>query len=341
MSTPRITAVARNLVAVTTLAASSGCSVVESPADADALTAPATGALAACVVAAPEGVVALRATSRGLVLATAAGDGATLRVQRTRGTACALEQVGAPIAAGVPGNADTLLDADDADNVYLFPAEAADEGVISTMLPDEYPGSMLARVDAEGRVEKLLAAGRGIWDFGVSPAGDAVWQSACGPSGLFTITEDGAIPSMTPPDTLWEQSSAVLTDAATFWSVGVRTCDPTEDLSLDCGFALVRATPGGSEEVGSTLADHGDGVERATLTRCGAGVCGVFARAVTIWDATGSVERTITLADAGALASERIAIASGNRSGVYLLLEGDAGTRVVFVPREVAIDHGR
>jgi hypothetical protein len=136
---------------------------------------------------------------------------------------------------------------------------------------------------------------------------------------------------MTPPPTLWQQMPSVLTDDRTFWSVGYRTCDPSSALTDACGFALVRATPEGNEEVGATVIDFGAGFEQGSLSRCGSSVCGVFTSAVVVWDRDGNILEEISRQDIAALPSERIAMASGNHRGVYVLLQTEATVRVVFV----------
>ena len=78
--------------------------------------------------------------------------------------------------------------------------------------------------------------------------------------------------------------------------------------------------------------DFGDGHEQAVLARCGARVCGVFTGAVVLWDADGDLTQTVFLDDLGAEPGERILEASGNREGLYFLLEGPSGTRVMYLP---------
>lgn len=282
-----------------------------------------------CVVAAPAGVASIVASAGGLVFAVASaeGDQSPLLLLRAHGEGCDLVADDGPAIA-----AEALLDVDDLGNIYVFPAEAQSSTAISTMLPGEHTGSMVAKVDAGNHVSKLLPANRGIWSFGVSPEGDALWVTACGPSGIFAITGDETSASMTAPETLWEQLPSVLTDERTFWSVGYRTCDYSVPLTPACGHALVRTTPAGSEEVASTIVDLGHGFQQATLSRCGSRVCGLFASGLIVWDAEGEVLRTITPADALALPGERIAQVSGNDHGVYVLLRGERDARVVFVP---------
>lgn len=281
---------------------------------------PAPQALTTCLVDAPEGVVELAATPQGLVLASTAGD--LLRVQRMHGTGCDLVVHGDAVAAHA------LLDVDARERLYVFPV-ALSRIASPSMPPGETDEGMVALIDEGGESTKLLPGGRGIWSFGVSPSGDALWVSACGPTGIFAT--DGMTEAMTPPATLWEQMPSVLTDERTFWSIGPLTCDPTQPLGADCGYELVRTTPEGSVELGSTLVDHGDGLVYAELERCGSNVCGVYPRAVTVWNDSGTEERTITLADVGATEVERFASATGNAAGIYVLLTGDVESRVVFV----------
>jgi hypothetical protein len=279
-----------------------------------------------CLVDAPAGTESLLARAGGVVFAVATGDpgGPPLLLHRAAGDACDLVLDGEPIAAS------DLLDVDDRGAVYMFPADAGETAAVSTMLPDESPESMVVRVDPDDRVTRLLSAGRGIWSFGVSPAGAALWVTACGPTGIFAA--DGVTPAMTPPDTLWQQHPSVLTDDRTFWSVGHRVCPPGDPLTAACGFALVRTTPAGSADVATTLVDTSAGLEQATLTRCGPRVCGQLTDGVLVWDPDGRPLRTLSLADARALPGERLAQATGTADGVYLLLTGDRDPRVAFVP---------
>jgi hypothetical protein len=279
----------------------------------------------ACEVEASEGVTAIRASEHGVAFAAASDDG--LRVWRLQGSGCALSPDGTqPVAASA------LLDLDDAGNLYVFPAPSAEAGVVSTWLEDGGADGVVERVDTSGHVAPVVHAGRGIWAFGVAPAGDSFWVSACGTTGIFTGHEPDLTPALTPPDTLWGSMPSVLTEAHTLWSVGYRTCSPPETASPSCGFALTRTTPEGSEEVGTTQMDFGAGYQQAVLARCGARVCGVFPGAVVLWDAGGELTRTVLLGDLGAEPGAQILQATGNREGLYLLLEGPSGKRVMYLP---------
>lgn len=294
----------------------------------DASVAPRTpnrGPLSVCTVNIPNDVTALFAFEDGIAFSHGA------LVHRLRGAGCALTLVGAAVSA------EQLLDVDDHGALYVFPADAGGPRTISTMLDGEYPQSMVARVSFDNEVIKLLPAGRGIWAFGVSPAGDALWSDACGPTGIFDVTEQGvsASTAMNEPATLW----GVLTDARTFWSVGPRTCDPTtqtaDALTDQCRSALVRTTPDGDEEIGATVVDLGAGFEQAALQRCAGDVCGVFSSGVIVWDRAGAVVSTFTRDDIGAAVDEQIAAATANGHGVYVTLHGKRGSRrVVFVANE-------
>lgn len=283
--------------------------------------------LTTCVVATPEGVIGMAAHRDGVVFikpSTANGN-PSVRAERSLGIGCELTaQPSAPVAL------ESLLDVDDRGNLYGFPAEGQ-VGEVSTMLPDEYPGSMVAKVDAAGKVTKLVAAGRGIWSFGVSPEGGSMWMTACGPTGVLSTAD--ATQTMPPPETLWAQYPSVLTNDATFWSLGYGTCNRGEARTPDCGFPLVRTTLEGSQEVAATIVDFGAGYEESMLARCGTDVCGVFKSAVIVWDDAGKPIRTILLSEI-ASPSESIAQVSGNQHGVYVLLEGAAGARIVFVPAQ-------
>jgi hypothetical protein len=304
----------RDLFLALSAAAASACTLA--PGDPQ----PVAQALTTCVVP-TSGVVELKASARGLVVAS--GSGTDVAVQRLEGTGCDLA------ASGPLMVAESLLDVDDLGNLYVFPSDQAGRCLRSTMPAGERRG-IVAVVGENEAPRKLLDAGRGIWTFGVSPSGDALWVTACGPNGIFAIGADGVTEAMAAPDTLWEQRPAVLTDARTFWSVGDVACSRTEPLA-SCGLSLVRATPEGSEPFGSIVADHGDGPVEAELARCGSSVCGVYPRAVTVWNEWGAEELTITLEDVGATEVERFAAATGNDAGIYVLLTGGLDSRVVFV----------
>lgn len=283
--------------------------------------AAAAAPLTTCVVEVPGEVTGVTANRDGVAFVRAR-EGKVL-VERAQGVGCALSrEAAAPIAL------ESLLDLDDLGNVYGFSAEGG-LGELSTMLPDGYPGSAVVKVDVEGKVTKLLEAGRGIWSFGVSPEGGTLWVTACGPTGVFAM--DAVTPAMPLPETLWQQYPSVLTANGTFWSVGYRTCEWNEAMSPSCGFALVRSTAAGSRELGTTIADFGAGYEQATLARCGSAVCGMFPSAVIAWDDEGRAIRTILRSEI-ASDSERIVQVSGNQHGVYVVLERETARRIVFVP---------
>lgn len=318
------------VVAVLAALSSAGCAA---PGGGDETGAgagePGNGALAgACIVAAPEGVVSLAASDRGVVFAVGAG-GPDLVVQRTHGEGCDLATDGeVPIAAAA------LLDVDDLGNVFVFPARADGRGIVSTMLPEfpEIRSGVVVKVDAAGGVSERVSAWRGIWSFAVSPEGGTFQVTACGPTGIFAMAGSGLHVSIPPPQTLWEQMPCALSNDRTLWSVGFRTCGVSEAITPACGYALVRTTPEGSQEVGTTVVDFGAGFEQGTLARCGANVCGLFTSGVVIWDAEGKVLRTLVPGDVSARPDERIAQVSGNHYGIYLLLQNEGGARVVFVP---------
>ncbi len=303
----------------------------DADADDDTDDASASEPRSRCVVTTPGEVVAIAASDAGVAIAVVEGtDGdEPLVIHRAHGADCALAWDDAPLAAAA------LLDFDDDGDVYLFPAETRDADVLSTLLPEFFAGldSTIARVDTDDAIAEVVSAGRGIWSFGVSPSGDALWMTACGPTGIFTLDDDELTPTMPPPSTLWQQQPSVLTDDETFWSIGTGTCG-TAPSSPACGFALVRTTATGSTEVGPTILDVGAGLEAARLARCGASVCGVLSRAIVRWDDDGHIERTISASDLGARTAERVLQVAGNHHGVYALLGDDAGTRVLFVPDE-------
>ncbi len=277
----------------------------------------------ACTVDLPTDVIGLRANDDGVVYSVGTG-GDGVVIQRAVGVGCALQETPARIAAR------ELLDLDNHGNLYVFPAPGT-RTAASTMLPDTPFGDVVTRVGTDGSLVNVVSAGRGIWDFSVAPDGDALWMTACGPTGVFDLADDGTMTvAETPlPESLWAQMSSVLTDAHTFWSVGFRTGDGCDD-AMGCGYALVRADAAGGVDVGSTVMDLGDGVEHATLLRCGRRVCGITGSAVVAWDDDGAIATTV-LSSSIARPGESIVGVTGNRHGLYIQLVGDGGTRIVFV----------
>ena len=284
-------------------------------------------ALTTCEVPGSSAVVRLAATRDGVVFAVAGSEGKGIELERHAGLGCDLHRDRSPqVAVGA------LLDADDHGNLYAFPRASSAPGVVSTLLEKGSAEGMVVKVDASGQVSKLVSAGRGIWSFGVSAEGGSFWVTSCGPTGIFSTASQPLEPAIESPQTLWAQRPSVLTGDRTLWSVGVRTCGWDEKLSPSCGFALVRTTSEGSRDVGTTVVDVGAGFEEAKLARCGKQVCGILSSAVLVWDDGGRVVQTIRPSDFPMFDSERIAQISGNAHGVYFLLDGRAGTRVVFVP---------
>lgn len=279
-------------------------------------------ALSTCEVEVPEGLTKLVASEHGVAFATRV-DGAN-HVVRTTGTGCALTPSGPPLAG-------ELLDLDDHGTVYVLPREADAPGVLGTVRADRPLTAM--KVSPDDDVAAVIGTGRGLWSFGVSPGGETMWASSCGPTGIFTATSEGSVERLPAPDTLWEQRPALLTDDATFWSVGVRRCAPDAPLSPACAFALVRTTAEGSHEVGATLVDFGAGFEEGVLARCGHSVCGAFASGVVSWARNGAVSRRWSLTDLGAHDGEHVAAVTGTDRALYVTLSDAHATRVLFVPR--------
>lgn len=299
-----------------------GVSLPPSPHAAALTTAPLASP---CEVPDVTGVTGIAATAAGVVFEV---DPRAPTVRRHAGAGCDLAGDGtAPVAAG------GLLGADDRGNLYVYPRLTHDRGAVSTMLPGEYQRSMIAKVAPDGSVAKLLTVGRGIWGFGVSPDGQTLWFEGCAPGGVFSLKGPSLERVMPSPETLWNQGTSVLTDDHTFWSIGYRTCLPPAQFGPGCGYALTRSTPDETRTFGTTVLDLGKGFEAAELAPCGPRVCGLLAdaQAVVVWDGEGNLVQALTPADYAARPSERIVQVSGNAHGVYLLLGGEGGTRVVFV----------
>ncbi len=278
-----------------------------------------------CDLDTPAGVTALVASEHGLAIAI--GSDEQQRVQRLAGRGgCALTNDGSPVAAG------ELLDMDDAGNLYVFPAAAGAPDEVSTWLEDGGADSVVERVDRHGKVSPMVHAGRGIWAFQMAPEGGTFLVTACGPTGIFSGQEPNFTTVLTPPDTLWNALPSALTDARTLWSVGYLTCSPTTATDPTCGYALTRTTPEGSEELGTTLVDFGEGYEQGALRRCGRSVCGLFPSGVVRWDEHGAPERRFVATDLGAVPGGQILGVTGNSGGLYFLVQDAEEKRVVYVP---------
>ena len=301
-----------------------GCAVDGAAADhRAAVVAAQPAASEACTVDLPAHVIAVRANDDGVVYSVGTG-GDGVVIHRAVGIGCELQETTDRIAAR------ELLDLDNRGNLYVFPAPGT-RTASPTMLPDTPFGDVVTRVAVDGSLVNVVSAGRGIWDFSVAPDGDALWMTACGPTGVFDLADDGTmtVAKMPLPESLWAQMPSVLTDADTFWSVGFRTGDGCDD-EMGCGYALVRADAAGVVDVGSTVMDLGEGDEHATLLRCGRHVCGVTGSAVVEWDDSGAIATTV-VASSIAGRGETIVGVTGNRHGLYIQLVGDEGTRIMFV----------
>lgn len=314
-----------------------GCASVETTdvePDDEVVAPEATGAdeaLRICEVPAPPGVISAIPDARGVVLAhlPAGTDGSTVLVEHATGRGCdlALDQA-LPVATS------GLSDVDLEGNLYVYPSsEEHVAGAVSTWMPDAIPSGMIVKVDRARNVTEIVEAGRGIWSFGIAPEGGTLWVTACGPTGIFAITPDGLEEAMVAPPTLWQQFPAVLADATTFWSVGVRNCGYGAPDDPSCAYALVRSTPEGSHDVGTTLVDFGAGYEQASLARCGGRACGIFESGVVVWNEEGAVAERLTLTDLGARPGEQITGLSGTADGLYVVLRAETASRVVFASR--------
>lgn len=209
-------------------------------------------------------------------------------VQRFVGVGCDLQE---DLSRGVAG---TLIDVDDHEQLYVWPREASNEGVLPTKLDSDF-GDLIVRETRNGDLTTVASAGRGIWTFGISPAGNTLWVTACGPTGVFTVG-DLQTPLLEPGERFqWQVQPSVLTDDATFWWVnGAKN--------------LVRTGPGGDTELGSVIF----GNEEATLARCGSKVCGRLSTSIVVWNAAGQLERTIETGPHDAV--------TANSHGLYVLL---------------------
>ncbi len=287
-----------------------------------------------CVVDVPSGVSEIRASDWGLAYAEPSRTGGVV-VHRLRGSSCDVQEIARPVAAR------SLLDIDDAGDVYVLGRAATSAAEVSSELPDQLRG--VARIDIDANVAPLIPEGRGIWAFSVDPSGEELWVSGCGPTGVYSAEDGVADATFTLPDTLSQEEASVLSTPDTFWSVGYRTCDPAAPISEACGYALMRTKRSSvsfvdmrgtliegeaTTAVATTVIDLGAGPERLTLARCGDAPCGFSPNGVVLWDDQGLVRMKLDNAALGARRDEQVLVATGTRSGVYVLLraaDGGAG----------------
>lgn len=265
---------------------------------------------ASCSFAVDPSASRLVAVEGGLVVAYAAAGSDAVAVERMAGERCAMND-------GPRVTAARLLDADEGGGLYVFRPETRD--------------STVTRIAPNGARTDLVYAGRGVWSFGIAPDGDALWVTACGPTGIFEVAGDamGEV-ALAPPESLWEQTPSVLTDGETFWSIGVLRGDATDALDPEVDLRLVRTTKDGSQEVAPTLIDFGSGLEQATLSRCGDRVCGLYPSGLIVWSAEGEVATEILLADIAA-DGEALISATGRGEDLFVLLRSSEGARVVWL----------
>jgi len=302
----------RSLVALVALAVLAACGA---PPRADSADSAARTVVTGELDGVPDDVIALLAFDGGVALVRPGpSSDVPLVVQRARASGSTLDLDGPTFAVR------ELLDVDAAGNLYVLPARATDP---ASMLSSTDVGErVVVKVSLSGALTPLLAESRGIWGFGVAPAGDALWSHGCAPTGIFAVTSDGVgEPVMPAPSTQWQAQPNVLTDARTFWSAAIDG-------------ALMRTTPDGSEARGTTISASA-GVEPGVLSRCGDGMCLRFPMEVVMLDADGTERDVITWFDVDGWRGEGIVSASGNRDGVYVSLRAgerdDAPLRVVFV----------
>lgn len=185
-----------------------------------------------------------------------------------------------------------LLDVDDQGNAYVFMPETGDSEVV--------------QISPSGARSTVVEAGRGIWDFAISPEGNTMYVTSCGPTGIFVYPSSPLQTAIEPPETLWNSYPSALTSNGTLWSVGYGAK------------TLVRTTASGS----TTLGDTGD----ATLMRCGVNVCGVKPGEVREWDEQGTLLRTVP-----APAGTTIVSATGDRTSLFLVVATATERKLVHV----------
>jgi hypothetical protein len=257
--------------------------------------------LTQCEVATPAGATALLSVPEGVVFVREA------EVVRARGHGCALD-LEAPVRLG------TLEAVDDLGRLYV----RATEELRQAHFPDVF-GDTVARVDASGAVTPVVSAGRGIWTFSVSPGGESVAVTACGPEGVLSV------PSLEPvlPALQRDVAGVVLTGPSTAWSLSMNGCER--------GFCadrqLVRSTPEGQTPVASV----GSGTQALRLARCGEYLCAFEGSTLRVFAHDGRVVQQLASSDLGVSSSATIEAVSANVWGLYVTVL-DPALRVRFVP---------
>jgi hypothetical protein len=279
-----------------------------------------------CDVGAPAGTVAMAASDFGVLFGVDTTDDSTLGLQVAPGAGCSLDtdsrswlDAGRGFAEDVEG---APFDLDDNGNVYVYPSNSVDVG--------QWPDTVV-RVDTNGTVSEMLYAGRGIWNFGVSPAGDTFWYTPCAGFALYSPAGGKSWMQFEPEDTLkGERATTVLSGAETLWTISRSTCK--SNLNPGCGLELTRKTPEGTRLFDSTVLDFGKGRASAALSRCGTKVCGTTSSGLVVWNEEGEETARIPLSALSSDSNETIIQSAGNSQGVYVLLQGESTSRVVFVP---------
>lgn len=275
----------------------------------------------------------LLATEGGIALGSAEGSGSEygMVARSYHGRGCSLVPDGR-----APAAVTELLDADDHGNLYVLPRASTAPGLLSTLPPDGFsPQGQVVRIDPQGHLSTVVAAPRGIWEFGVSPQGGTFWSEACGPTGIFAMGSSPLREVLKPIDLSWRSNGAVLTGDETLWFIGNAPCPGSA--STTCRHPLIRSTPSspasGGDRTVAALELAGPVWSSGTrLARCGARPCAVISDAIFVWGDDGSVVYTIRAADLELGPGERIEKVAGNRDGLYALLFTTTERRLVYRP---------
>lgn len=248
---------------------------------------------AACDLPAARDAVALFATEGGVTLAMGPG------AERAAGA----DQGEGAVARRYEG-ASCALTPDGSAAVAVHQLLDADErgGIYAFPRATSEPGvlSTLApgsfRGYSDGEVVRVDREGR-VSQVVVAPRG--IWTFGTSPGGgAFWSSSCGPtgifVTGSAPP-------RAVMEAPPTRWSDGGVLTDDRTLWSIGGGQVLVRSTAEGSRELASAAVDLGAGAEGTHLVRCGQRVCGV-------------------------------AEAAGSSRGVYALLRGESGGRLVYTP---------
>jgi len=265
---------------------------------------------------------AIRAVPGGLIVGNQGS------FARHTGSGCALQRAGAVFAK----DGESRVQTDNPGNVYVMPARSTDANVIATEPENDGFSAGVVRIDAKGQIETLVSRGRWIAGFSVSPEGHELTLYGCAATGLHKETTEGWS---------WDQvTSQRAHEAGGLNEASVAVGGGAIVMAVNG--VLLRVTAEGAEPIGEAAVIFGANQQITrcgpapqhprTLDRCGGEICGVFADGVATWTADGALARILSRDDIEIADDETFEQVTGDADGLYLLLRGAEGARVMFVP---------